>query len=290
MPIQSIPALCLRLRFCVRNSPLHFVIAAVVLSVLPSATYARAQEIPAESYGPYNAVFLPDGPGLTKPLAAPSPLDSRTAALLDRLGLNKEPDQRDVLLEGRATWTLAFWFRSSEALQGSLLLAGIGDPAAEDARYVGVLDGRLALWLGRGVGSGKLLAGEGALSNAPWHFAALVGDGENVTLYADGKPVLTHTLAQGDVAGNLELAPALLERIADRHFGGQISGLRVYREALTAAQIQAVDATPPDFALPTYEEASRHWPVQTFAQAGYSAPQDPSTYPRGKGAIQKPTA
>jgi len=30
--------------------------------------------------------------------------------------------------------------------------------------------------------------------------------------------------------------------------------------------------------------------VQTFAQAGYSSPQDLSTYPHGKGAIQKPVA
>jgi hypothetical protein len=290
MPNQCARASSLPWIFSVRSFLFQATTAIAILAFLVFSSLARAQEIPAESYGPYNAVFLPDGPGLTKQLAAPSPLDSRTAALLDRLGLNKEPDQRDVLLEGRATWTLAFWFRSSEPLQGSLLLAGIGDPAAEDARFVGVLDGRMALWLGRGDGPAKLLEADNALSNAPWHFAALVGDGENVTLYADGKSVLTHLLAQGDVAGHLEMAPAPLEGMTDRRFGGQICGLRVYREALAAAQIQAIDAAPPDFALPTYEEASRHWPVQTFAQAGYSAPQDPSTYPRGKGAIQKPTA
>jgi hypothetical protein len=290
MRIQSARALNRPWISSFRSFSFQSTIAIAIFAVLVFASLARSQEIPAESYGPYNAVFLPDGPGLTKQLAAPSPLDSRTAALLDRLGLNKEPDQRDVLLEGRATWTLAFWFRSSEPLQGSLLLAGIGDPAAEDARFVGVLDGRLALWLGRGDGSGKLLKSESALSNTEWHFVALVGDGENVTLYADGKSVLTHALGQGDVAGHLEMASAPLEGITDRHFGGQICGLRVYRDALPVAQTLAMNLAPPDFALPTYEEASRHWPVQTFAQAGYSAPQDPSTYPRGKAAIQKPTA
>jgi len=49
-------------------------------------------------------------------------------------------------------------------------------------------------------------------------------------------------------------------------------------------------AAPPDFNLLTYEEDSQHWPVQTSAQAGYSAPQDPSTLPRGQGALQKPVA
>ena len=43
---------------------------------------------------------------------------------------------------------------------------------------------------------------------------------------------------------------------------------------------------PPDFSRPTYEEASQHWPVQTRGQAGYSAPQDPSTLPRGKAASE----
>jgi hypothetical protein len=54
--------------------------------------------------------------------------------------------------------------------------------------------------------------------------------------------------------------------------------------------VKAIAAAPPDFALPTYEEAARNWPVQAFAQAGQSAPQDPSTLPRGKGGIQKPLA
>ncbi len=290
MPIRSFSAFNLRLTLSVRSFLLLSAIVAAGLSVFLFASPARAQEIPAESYGPYNAIFLPDGPGLTKQLAAPSPLDSRTAALLDRLGLNKEPDQRDILLEGRATWTLTFWFHPSEPLKGSALLAGIGDPAAEDARFVGVLDGKLALWLGRGDGSGKLLVSQDSLSNAPWHFAALVGDGNNVSLYSDGNSVLTHGLAQGDVASRLDMAPEPLESTTDHHFGGEICGLRVYREALAAAQIQAMNAGPPDFGLSTYEEASRHWPVQTFAQAGYSAPQDPSTYPRGKAGIQKPVA
>jgi Exo-beta-D-glucosaminidase Ig-fold domain/Glycosyl hydrolases family 2/Concanavalin A-like lectin/glucanases superfamily/Glycosyl hydrolases family 2, sugar binding domain/Glycosyl hydrolases family 2, TIM barrel domain len=286
MPIQPSLALNLRLRSYIRGPRFRHAIAIFFLPLL--FPLARAQNLRSESYGPYNAVFLADGPGLTKSLAAPSPLDNRTAALLDRLGLNKEPDQRDALLAGRAPWTLVFWFRASEPLQGTVLLAGIGDPAAEDARFVGVLDGRLALWLGRGDGSNKLLAAGSALTNAPWHFVALVGNGERVTLYPDGKPPLTQPLAQGDIAGRLEIAPAPIANISDHHFGGQICGLRVYREALSSAQIATISGAPPDFALPTYEEASRHWPVQTSAQAGYSAPQDPSTYPRGKGGIQKP--
>ena len=157
MPIRSASALNRPWIISARNFLFHSSIAFAVLPLLVFSSLARSQEVPTESYGPYNAVFLTDGPGLTKQLAAPSPLDSRTAALLDRLGLNKEPDQRDALLDGRAAWTLAFWFSPSEPRQGSVLLAGIGDPAGEDARFIGMLEGSLALWLGRGDGSAKPL-------------------------------------------------------------------------------------------------------------------------------------
>jgi hypothetical protein len=261
--------------------------------VLPAlASQANAQSVPAEDYGPYNATFLPDGPGLTKSLAAPSPLDSRTAALLDRLGLNKQPDSRDALLTGGAAWTLAFWFRASEPLTGTVLLAGIGDTAAEDARYIGFTDNHLGLWLGRGQGSNHLLAAESELTKTEWHLAVAVSDGQKVTLYADGKKMTMSTLAQGSVAPRLEMAPASVAGIIPegRHFGGEIASLKIYRIALTAAEVQAIAAAPPNFSLATYEEAARRWTVQTFAMVGQSAPQDPATMPRGKGGVQKPVA
>ena len=273
---------------CRLFSLLAAVACLAMLLALPLGV--RAQAVPAEDYGPYNATFLPDGPGLTKPLAAPSPLDSRTAALLDRLGLNKAADERDALLGGQATWSLAFWFSASEPLAGTVLVAGIGDPAAEDARFIGIEDGHLGLWLGRAQGANRLIAAGSALTNAEWHLAVAVGDGEKVTLYADGKLAATSALAQGEVAARLQMAPEPVETIASGHFGGRIAGLKIYREALTAGQVKAMASAPPDFSLPTYEEASRRWPVQTSGMAGQSEPQDPSTLPRGKGGIQKPVA
>ncbi|MGA9670896.1 MAG: LamG-like jellyroll fold domain-containing protein [Terracidiphilus sp.] len=264
--------------------------AAVVCLAMMLPVCANAQSVPAEDYGPFNATFLIDGPGLSKSLAAPSPLDSRTAALLDRLGLNKQPDSRDVLLAGHAEWTLAFWFKPSEPLTGTVLLAGIGDPAAEDARFVGIEDGHLGLWLGRGQGTTHLIAAQGTLDTTRWQLAVAVSDGQKVMLYADGNEVASSTLAQGAVAARLEMAPPTVASLKSSHFGGQIAGLRIYRIALSAAQARTTATTPPDFSLPAYEEASRRWGVQTFGMVGQTAPQDPSTLPRGKGAIQKPTA
>jgi hypothetical protein len=268
-----------------------FVLSAVSVLLglsLPGSQPACAQTIPAEAFGPYNAVFLPDGPSLTKALAEPAAPDLRDAALLNRLGV-KPPAPPVALLAGRASWSLAFWFHSSEPAAGAVLLAGFGDPAAEDARYIGIEENHLAMWLGRAQGT-RLISSASMLDPSAWHLAVAASDGEEVTLYADGRQVAASPVAQGDVAANLEMAPQPLSGISTSHFGGRIAALTIYREALTAEQVKALAAAPPDFELPTYEEATQHWPVQTRAQAGYSAPQDPSTLPRGKGSIQKPMA
>ena len=115
-------------------------------------------------------------------------------------------------------------------------------------------------------------------------------DGDKVTLFADGTAVAGATLKQGRVAALAEMAPAPVAAMASRHFGGKIASFKIYREALAPDTVQAMAAAPPDFAVPTYEEASRRWPVQTNAQAGYSVPQDPSSLPRGKGGFSKPVA
>jgi hypothetical protein len=277
----------------------HILLIGILLLAFP--IYTPAQTVPAEDYGPYNAIFLADGPGLTKSLAPPLPVDSRTAPMLDRLGLTawldriglgKQVDARQVLLAGRAPWTLTFWFRPSEPLTGTVLLAGIGDPTAEDTRFIGVTDNHLGLWLGRGAGSSRLITAESALNQAEWHLAVAVSDGEKVTLYADGKLATSNALTQGAVTARIEMAPQPqpVWGATGHHFGGRIAGLKLYRQALTADQVSAVAAAPPDFALPFYEEASRRWAVQTTGMAGQLAPQDPSTLPRGKGGFQKPVA
>ncbi len=269
---------------------LRFAAIVPVLAVLLSAPLcAQAPAPPAEAYGPFNAVFLAGGPGLSKPLSPATSLDGLAAVAMDGQG-SGQPAMQDPLLAGRASWTLAFWFECFGPLPGTTLLAGIGDPAAEDARYIGIRDNRLGLWLGSAQSSAGFVAGNSPLDPAKWHMAAAVSDGEHVILYADGRQAAASPLTQGSVAPVLEIAPAPLPAFADIHFGGRIAALKIYREALTEEQVKAMADTSPDFSRPTYEEASQHWPVQTRAQAGYSAPQDPSTLPRGKGGFQKPVA
>ncbi len=261
-----------------------------LLAAAPAAPIlAQAPTLPATAFGPFNAVFLTDGPGLNKALSPSTSLDGVWAVAMDGQG-SGQPAIQDPVLAGRASWTLAFWFESPEPQQGTTLLAGIGDPAAEDARFIGIAGNRLGLWLGRAQSSAGFVTSDQPLGEQKWHLAVATSDGEHVVLYADGREVAAGTLAQGSVAAVLEMAPPPSANVADRHFGGKIAGLKIFRAALTAEQVKTMADAPPDFNEPTYEEASQHWPVQTRSQAGYSAPQDPSTLPHGKGGMQKPVA
>jgi Exo-beta-D-glucosaminidase Ig-fold domain/Glycosyl hydrolases family 2/Concanavalin A-like lectin/glucanases superfamily/Glycosyl hydrolases family 2, sugar binding domain/Glycosyl hydrolases family 2, TIM barrel domain len=278
-----------------RLKPLPLVlVVALALPRLLTAQPTPANPVPEEAYGPYNAIFIGDGLGLLKPLAKPPSLDPRY----------RGPQPPDPLTAGSAPWTLAFWFHCSEPLSGTMLLAGLGDPVAGDARFVGVENNHLGLWLGKEQGTTHLLTGTLPLSQDDWHFAAAVGDGQHVTLYADGTPLAAWPLIEGTIAAQIQIAPAPQPSpaaeissatqpqptLATTHFGGRIAALRIYREPLSGDQIKALFDARPDFSLPTYEEASPHWGVQTRGQAGMNEPQDPSTLPRGKEPFEKPVA
>ena len=267
----------LSLRLCGAQAA-HAVAFVVVCLAMLSANAARAQQIPDEVYGPYNAVFLADGPGISVP--APSFRDARPTA---------SPLPVEIL-KGRTQWTLAFWFQPAAALpaDGTTLLAGVGDPTAKDARFIAAQGNRLGIWLG--ADSGAQVMADAALSNAAWHFAVLVEDGDKFTLYADGKALVSMQRAQQGVAGKLEMAPQPVKGAAGHHFGGKIADLKMYAAALNEAQIAEMVAHAPEFGLSQYMEASAHWQVQTRGMAGQLVPQDPSTLPRGKGGIQKPIA
>ena len=225
--------------------------------------YAQSPATPVETYGPYNVNSLPGGRGLSKQL-----------------------EGEQFLSDQGARWSMVFWFRPSEALSGSTLLAGFGDPGAGNARYVGLSGNHLILWLGRE----KSLRSQSELTPGEWHFAAIVCDGQIATLYGDGIAAGSQEVGPGSVAPLLRFAPSAVPPIIDSHFGGQIAGLKIYRIPLTATEIQHAFAARPDISLAVFEDASPSWPLQTRAQAGYSAPQDPSTLPRGIAPPQKPRA
>ena len=214
-------------------------------------------------YGPYHAVLLADGDGLKKPL-----------------------EKDDSVLRADSPWSLFGWVKLAEAPKGPSLVAGMGDPEEEFSRYL-ALDGEQAiLW----VGKDNSLSGAASVRPGKWHFLAATFDGEQFRLYSDGVQVAGGKLDLGSVSPVLQMAPAFFPDSTWRHFGGMIASLTLVRSALRAAEVKDLFQKPDDFSLVEFEDGAKPWPVETRAQAGYRAPQDPATMPRTKAAFSRPVA
>jgi hypothetical protein len=215
---------------------------------------AHAQTIttPA-SYGPYSAIFRSGGNGLIKTV---------------------EP--ADPVFQVASPWSLYCWFQSAEPETGSMLIAGVGNPLEEYSRYFGIRDGHLIFWMGED----NSVAATAVLPAGKWHFASAVFDGSRIHLYSDGQEVASGNPVLGRVSPTIQMAPLDVPWPGAKHFGGKIAGLTLQRTVLSAAEVQLLSTQAPDAALIAFEEASKPWPVQTRAQAGYRAPQDPDSLPR----------
>lgn len=215
-------------------------------------------------YGPYNAVFLQGGLGLRVAL------------------LNKT----DTVLRADAPWTLSCWYNSANPVQGLELLAGIGEVTGEFPRYLAIEPGKVVLWDGQG----NQLAGAARNEPGTWHLVSATFDGSRFRLFSDGQQVAEGSLILGSAAPVLQLAPERLVAAQAAHFGGRIASFQLLREALSEAEMHRMAATPPNFALPVYEEGSKPWPIQTREWAGYTAPQDPAQMPVGRAPFGAPVA
>ncbi len=216
-----------------------------------------------DSYGPFNAVFLPAGDGLSKPIA-----------------------KDDSILRADSPWSLYGWVKPAESLDAPSLLAGFGNPEEEFSRYI-ALDGKnVILWMGKG----SSLSGAALINSGQWHFLAATFDGEQFRLYSDGVQIANGKLDIGSVSPALQMAPPFLPSPDWKHFGGTLALVTLTRTALTGDQIKQLAQRPEDFSLIEFEEGSKPWPVQTRGQAGYRAPQDPATMPHTKARFSQPVA
>jgi len=248
------------LHFLLRKTPAIVVLIGIFLSAgrLP-AQVAITNDPP--QYGPYNGVFLQGGDGLKTPLS-----------------------EHDTVLRADSPWSLYFWVRTDEPLQGATLLAGVGETTEEYPRYLSADAHSISLWMGKE----NNLSASVTLASAKWTFLAATFDGINFHLYSDGSQVAVGTLTLGSVSPLLQMAPPALSDGA--HFGGRIALFTLVREALTADQLKRLSQAHNDFSLFEFDEGSKSWPVQTRGQAGYRAPQDPSTMPISKAPFSQTVA
>jgi len=234
------------------------ILVAMISLLMIAATVGAQSQVQLTndppSYGPFNATFLPDGDGLKKPLV-----------------------KTDSVLRADSPWSLYAWVKPEEPRKSVSLIAGFGDPAEEFSRYLALDDEHAILWMGKD----NSLFGTAAFNPGKWHFIAATFDGEEFRLYGDGLQVANGKLDLGSVSPVLEMAPPSASTQNLQHFGGAIASLTLVRNALSADDIKRLFQKPADFSTIAFEEGSKPWPVQTRGQAGYRAPQDPATMPRG---------
>ncbi len=214
-------------------------------------------------YGPYNGVFLQGGRGLDKLMP-----------------------EKDALFGAGTSWTMTAWVRSREATTAPTLFAGMGESTGEYARFFGVDGGKVVLWMGQN----NELASKVAWTPQQWHLLAATFDGTTTRLYVDGAEAASARLVFGPVSAQLSLAPVQLPWSQGEHFGGKIAALTVERRVVDAAAMQALAAHAPDFSVIEFEEGSKPWPVQSYGQVGYTAPQDPSILPKSAAPFSQPVA
>jgi hypothetical protein len=238
-----------------------FMVLAIVCGNVGHAQVVVTNDPP--EYGPFNGVFLQGGDGLHKPIG-----------------------EHDTVLRADLPWSFYFWMKTDEAIHSPMLIAGLGDVTEEYPRYLAADGNNLILWMGK---NNSILL-PSTLAPANWHLLAVTFSGTEFHLYSDGAQLGGGKLDLGTVNPILQMAPPLTAWPNGRHFGGKIAAFTIVRKTLSSDEIKKIYDAPYDFTNVVFEEGSKSWGVQTRGQAGYRAPQDPSTIPVSKAPFSKPFA
>lgn len=225
-------------------------------------TAVEAAPADADPPGPYDVRVLAGGLGLSKKLAAGTPL-----------------------LAADADWSVSAWVRPSSGTTGPALIAGLGDPQAAGRFFV--IDNGL---LGFAQGAEHVLRSKQPLRAGVWTQVAAIAQGTRLSLYANGRKVASGSVQQTAVAPTLVFGPRQQPAAYTQHFGGEIAGFTAQAGALDAAAIARLAGQAPDPAQQRFEDASPGWRVQVKQMAGQLAPQAAATLPRSAAPFPAPVA
>lgn len=214
--------------------------------------------------GPFNAVFLQGGVGISHPLGTDSP----TA-------------------KGHAPWSLGGWLRVDAVSEGTVVIAARGLARASQSDRL-VLEKRL---LALRLGDGHVLRSTLPLAEGEWHAVAAVFDGTRARLYLDGREVSAASGTTADVEPVLQLAPEdPSDPTGSRHFGGALADFSLRAAALSGEEARTRAAQRPDMTLVAFNHVGAGWPWQEHAWRGLLEPQPAWTLPRGHTPTQPPVS
>ncbi len=247
-------------------------IAATILISLPLLALAQTYVTPTTNnppeYGPFNAIFIQGGIGLTYPV---------------------EP--HDTVQMASAPWTLYAWVQPNLPLAAPALIGGLGSTRDEYARMLAASTNAVILWDGPDNSLRFPLPNGATIAPGSWHFIAATFDGDKTfRVYVDGALAGSGTLLLGSVTPQISLAPASHMPPGFQHFGGKVEGFTVLRQALSPEQLATLSRQRQHLDIVDFAHGSKDWPIQSRQWIGYREPQNPQTLPHSKAPFSKPVA
>ena len=215
----------------------------LLLTCSLTPAFAHSQTPAPAPYGPFNAVFVQDGMGLTKQLR-----------------------DHDPLAAAQRSWSITLWLKTNDAAP-TALVAGIGHPSDPTPRYLGLRDGHPVAWVGGqpiGADSTTEISSKTALTPGIWHALALSVDSAGLShLIADGTEVACGHLPLGRTSSVVELAPTSAPPLPGfTHFGGWLALVTLRTRALDSADANGMTTPLPGLDNLPFEPGSKPPPVR----------------------------
>ncbi len=173
-------------------------------------------------------------------------------------------------------WTISCWLDWSRSQPGTVLLGGFGDPAGE-YRFLALRDGKLAF----ATSASDSIVSDTAITPNQLTLVAASYDGARLRLYADHVQVAEFNRTLGPVKAEMNLAPYVP---GTPHFSGRLAHFQI------SSSTDLPSEPAPNMDLINFEVGSETWRFQTRQEAGYFAPQAPSTLPTSAAEFSKPVA
>jgi len=212
--------------------------------------------------GPYNLTILQGGVGMTRTLAADTPL-----------------------LAAGAPWSMSGWIKVDVPQAGPVVVAGLGEAGSDACACLTLDAGHLGLRF-----AGARVRADAAISPGGWWAITATYDGKTVHLYLDGRDVGAAPAAGLRLPPVISLGPSQGGLTDVRHFGGSLALFQVTPGALSPEAVKALAADRPNVDLITLTRVGAGWPVQIHAWIGLQVPQDPWTLPHAKTPPSTPIA
>jgi hypothetical protein len=126
------------------------------------------------------------------------------------------------------SFTITAWFKTTSTGDGKII------STKNDAHPLQIHNGNLRICVG------GCTAGATSIDDNQWHFAAVVGDGNDVRAFLDGNssPEITRGAISNDLSGIPRIGVTAYSTLHD--FSGEIDDVRVYNKALSLSEINAI--------------------------------------------------